>query len=141
MGGTLDNGPEAVRDEAARLDAGGASPPREGHTEQEQQQMTDEGNNGLPSWVPYKTKPKKTACEAQPNAAFESLVVQVASGELDRVLRAIYQHKRKKALHEPPTAAEETFARMYRKLLRRVTQQALKAMREVEPGKRPPHYA
>jgi hypothetical protein len=140
--GTLEDDRDFFREQAEGLDAGGASPPREGDTEQEQQQLTDKGDVDPPEWVFYKTKPKRTACAAPQTAAIEALVQALVSGEgLDRFVRAVYTDKRKKALHEPPTAAEETLARDYREWLRRWALPALKAMREAEPGKRPSHYA
>jgi hypothetical protein len=140
--GTLEDDRDFFREHAEGLDAGGASPPREGDTEQEQQQLTDKGDVDPPEWVFYKTKPKRTACAAPQTAAIEALVQALVSGDgLDRFVRAVFTNKRKKALHEPPTAAEETLARDYREWLRRWALPALKAMREAEPGKRPSHYA
>ena len=106
--------------------------------------MTDEANNGLPWWLLYKTKGRRTACAAPPAVALEALVMQLISIDRaaeDRVVQAIYQHKRKKDAADKPTAAEEQFACMFRDLLRPHSHMVLKAIREVEPGKRRPHHA
>jgi hypothetical protein len=112
---------------------------REGLQNEHQEHDMGEGSSVLPTWVPYRKKPKRTVAAAPAEAGVEMLVCQLMAGkELDRAVAAIYQPKRLKDPANPPTQAEETFALMFRKLLRQAAMAALKRMREAEPGKCPP---
>ena len=112
---------------------------REGVLNVHQEHDMGDGSSALPTWVPYGTKAKRTVGVAPVEAAFEMLVRQLIEKKgLERAVAAIYQPKNKKDPANPPTQAEEKFGFMFRKLLREAAMEALKRMREAEPGKRPP---